>query len=136
MLCKICPTCNNTNDQNELICKSCLTPIDSVAIVDCNKKEELQGYIEFVFDGYSQKLFAHDIVGRDGKAKEFLKDKLTVSREHLEIQKEEEMFYIVDKNSTNGTYLNGEKIKPNTRKKIKNSDKISLSKQVTCKVKI
>jgi len=136
MLCKICPTCKHKNNQDELICKSCLTPIDSVDIVDCEEVKKQKDYVEFVFDRYTIKLYDGDIVGREHKAQEFLKDKLTISREHLEVKKEEDKFFIVDKNSTNGVYLNGKKIESNKKIQIKSGDELSLSKQLKCKVKI
>jgi hypothetical protein len=136
MLCKICPTCNHKNSQNELICKSCLTPIDGIDIIECDKKETVKEYVEFVFDTGILKLYHHDLVGREHKGKELLKENLTVSREHIELIKESNDFFIVDKSSTNKTYLNGEEITPKKKIKIKNGDEISLSAKVKCKVKL
>jgi pSer/pThr/pTyr-binding forkhead associated (FHA) protein len=52
-----------------------------------------------------------------------------VSRLHAEIQLiEENQFIILDLNSTNGTYVNGHRIPPQTRVNIKSNDQVTLSK--------
>lgn len=59
------------------------------------------------------RLDTSDIPVRDGKA----------SREHAKIYKQGEQFAIVDLNSSNGTFVNGEKI---TKRILKNGDEISI----------
>lgn len=51
----------------------------------------------------------------------------SVSRYHARIDKEGNEFYITDLKSTNGTYVNGLKLNPNQRKKIKIDDEISFA---------
>jgi len=59
------------------------------------------------------RLDTSDIPVKDGKA----------SREHAKIYKQGEQFAIVDLNSSNGTFVNGEKI---TKRILKNGDEISI----------
>jgi pSer/pThr/pTyr-binding forkhead associated (FHA) protein len=64
-----------------------------------------------------------NIVGRDPES-EIVIDDIEISRNHLVITREGETFQIEDLNSTNGTFLNGKKLKKLTF--IKNGDLISL----------
>ena len=64
-----------------------------------------------------------NIVGRDPES-DIVIDDIEISRNHLVITRERETFQIEDLNSTNGTFLNGKKIKKQTV--IKNGDLISL----------
>jgi hypothetical protein len=59
------------------------------------------------------RLDTSDIPVKDGKA----------SREHAKIYKQGEQFAIVDLNSSNGTFVNGEKI---TKRILKNGDEIAI----------
>ena len=59
------------------------------------------------------RLDTNDIPVKDGKA----------SREHAKIYKQGEQYAIVDLNSSNGTFVNGEKI---TKRILKNGDEISI----------
>jgi len=59
------------------------------------------------------RLDTNDIPVHDGKA----------SREHAKIYKQGEQYAIVDLNSSNGTFVNGEKI---TKRILKNGDEISI----------
>jgi hypothetical protein len=49
-----------------------------------------------------------------------------VSRRHFQVRFESDVFYISDLGSTNGTYLNGSKLRPNEEQIIRNRDKIGL----------
>ena len=51
-----------------------------------------------------------------------------VSRLHTVILREGQKVQIMDLGSANGTYVNGKRIKPNTRKELNHSDVISLGK--------
>ena len=64
-----------------------------------------------------------NIIGRDPESNIVIDD-IEISRSHLAIIKEGETFQIEDLNSTNGTFLNGKKLKKLTV--IKNGDLISL----------
>ncbi|RMF81760.1 MAG: FHA domain-containing protein [Chloroflexi bacterium] len=51
-----------------------------------------------------------------------------VSRLHAVIQREEEQLVLVDLRSTNGTYLNGERLAPHESRIVRNGDQISFGK--------
>lgn len=51
----------------------------------------------------------------------------SISRRHAEIRVKNGAFYLVDLNSTNGTYLNGQRVQPNQEMILKNTDRIKIS---------
>lgn len=63
------------------------------------------------------------VLGRDPHS-EIVIDDIEVSRNHLTITRKGNTFQIEDRNSTNGTFLNGKKLKKPTT--IKNGDLISI----------
>lgn len=67
------------------------------------------------------------IIGKSKKSSDCIIEDKTISRVHLRINEEEDGYYIEDLNSTNGTYLNGERIKPHQLEKINIGDIIKLS---------
>lgn len=52
-----------------------------------------------------------------------------VSRRHAEIFQENSRYYIIDKNSTNGTFINGIEITPNVKTEIYSGNKITLANE-------
>ncbi len=58
-----------------------------------------------------------------------LPDTDIVSRQHAEIHRSENDYYLVDIGSVNGTYLNDELLRPKQRYLLKLGDKISLGKE-------
>jgi hypothetical protein len=50
-----------------------------------------------------------------------------VSRIHLSIYREDEEYYIEDMNSTNGTFLNDERLQPQSRRKLKAQDCVTIA---------
>ncbi|ONI46745.1 hypothetical protein AN643_01270 [Candidatus Epulonipiscioides saccharophilum] len=53
----------------------------------------------------------------------------SISRKHAIIMRENDAYYLVDINSSNGTYLNDERLKRNVQYLLNYHDKISFSKQ-------
>lgn len=49
-----------------------------------------------------------------------------ISREHCAIKLRNNNYYVLDLNSTNGTYLNGMRLKPNEEYMLKNNDKLTI----------
>lgn len=47
----------------------------------------------------------------------------SVSRQHATVEKKEDGYYLVDKNSSNGTFINGKKV---TQQKLSHQDKVNL----------
>ena len=58
-----------------------------------------------------------------------LKDDRTISREHAEIITKGDNYYIMDKNSTNKTYLNDTELLPMTEYALKDGDRITLANE-------
>ena len=56
---------------------------------------------------------------------DLLLDDVTVSRKHAEIIRDENEFWLVDKGSVNGTYLNGRRV---LRGRLKSGDKLQIGK--------
>ena len=65
------------------------------------------------------------LIGRSEQCDIFLPSE-KVSRKHADIEFIEGKLYLKDLGSTNGTYLNGEKLRKGSLKSIKNGDKIGL----------
>src|SRR5262245_51066899 len=61
-------------------------------------------------------------IGREANNKYVIADS-SVSRLHALLEKREDGYYLVDKNSSNGTFINGKKI---SQQKLSHSDKINL----------
>ncbi len=67
------------------------------------------------------------IIGRLPSQVDYICKDNTIGKIHAEIITRNFEFFIKDLNSRNGTFINGEKIVPNTEYKIKNNDKISFA---------
>ena len=80
-----------------------------------------------VFQGNKVPIVRRLTIGRDAKNSITLDDKL-VSRSHAVIQKIKEDFYIQDLHSTNGTFVNGQKIPPGDYVRLQLSDTILIGR--------
>ncbi|KAL2652831.1 hypothetical protein R1flu_020959 [Riccia fluitans] len=81
--------------------------LDSVGDGDCSHldaKVPLPGSFELVSDSA--------IVGRAGGKADILLDVATVSSMHARLEKREQSLFITDLDSTNGTYVDGRRIRP------------------------
>lgn len=67
-------------------------------------------------------------IGRDDKNDIVLKDDPLISRRHALIEKDGEDYYLTDKGSTNGTYLNNNPIEKDKKIKLSSGDEISIGK--------
>ncbi len=65
-------------------------------------------------------------IGREEKSDMIHVNSRKASRQHAFINKKTGKFYITDNNSTNGTYLNQERIKPNIPHPLSNQDEIKI----------
>ncbi|WP_234121608.1 FHA domain-containing protein [Clostridium hydrogenum] len=63
-------------------------------------------------------------IGRDKVNSDFVIEKPTVSGKHASIVSDNGEYYIIDNNSSNGTYLNHIKLEPNKRYRLNNKDGI------------
>jgi pSer/pThr/pTyr-binding forkhead associated (FHA) protein len=67
-------------------------------------------------------------VGRDPNSDIVIKDDPLVSRRHALIEREDNIYYITDKGSTNGTYVNNNPIPKCERYRLKKGDMIQVGK--------
>lgn len=96
--------------------------------------EEEEEYTDF----YLQTAKGHTIslttanfrLGREQTMVDYVCDEPTVGRFHAEIIKKENKLYIQDNNSTNGTYVNDERIPSNHLIEIKEGDGVKLGKML------
>lgn len=100
--------------------------LDSVSDV---KKE---GYLSYIANGKkeSRKIDNNPfIIGKLADQADFIIDSKAVSRVHAEIYLEKGIYYIVDLNSKNGTFLNGERLQSNVRYQLNNNDVLSFARE-------
>ena len=68
-------------------------------------------------------------VGKSANCNYTVSGNPTISRLHIVISKKLGEFYLVDEKSTNGTYINGERIEHNREYCLKNGDRLRLSNE-------
>lgn len=90
-------------------------PEEGIAFLSCT-----QGYEDIYMDT------PHMIVGKLPKNVDVIVDAPSVSRIHMRCKCEDKRYYIEDLNTTNGTFLNGEKIAPYCQQEVFDGDKVRL----------
>ena len=68
-------------------------------------------------------------LGRDPKQADYASNNKVVGRIHAELVTSDGEYFVIDKHSRNGSYLNGVKLYPNEKNKIKHEDCIKLANQ-------
>ena len=68
-----------------------------------------------------------DVVGRTAVGKEALDIHEEISRRHAKFIMSEGKWFVIDLNSSNGTFLNGEKLKPNAQAALSDGQFLNLS---------
>lgn len=120
-LVKICSECGAKNPPNVRKCANCGEDIsDILATADTAEKftlKSLDGAITFDIDG-------EIIIGREHALKEYLAEKIFVSRRHCRFSVEGDEIFVEDLNSANSTYVNNKKIFGKT--KIYSGDEIGV----------
>jgi rRNA maturation endonuclease Nob1 len=135
-----CPACGATVLPDQVFCASCgaaLQPVDKVV-------EEIEAevvstgpYLEIVDSGAHIPLVVQDelLIGRMDEVSGVEPDvDMTphkgmeggVSRRHAKLLHEEGQWFVVDLDSTNGTYLNGTELQPQVRHELNDGDGIGL----------
>lgn len=154
----VCPSCQHENLDGTVFCSDCgmqLTGVDP--IVTQNISEELIELEEEIKTATLQKDLdswasihlvdsgqilplanrAEFTLGRVSEAQPIMPDiDLTpykayasgVSRLHAVIRREREQVYVMDLGSSNGTFLNGKRLKPNTKQVLNHGNMLSLGK--------
>jgi len=119
---KNCPVCQTLNPIDAVVCINCMSDL-STAVVEEKKEETLKiSALGQVFE-----IKNNQTLGRQATLSEVLSPYKTVSRFHAKFIKEDNKWFIEDVGSTNGTYLNEEKIEVFKKYEIKPGDKIKLS---------
>ena len=67
------------------------------------------------------------IIGKRRDQADILLCSDTVSRLHAKLERQDGSYYVTDLNSTNGTFLNGEQLRPNERRQIYFGDDVSFA---------
>jgi hypothetical protein len=68
-------------------------------------------------------------IGRDPEQADYAPNNKVVGRIHAELVTSDGEYFLIDKHSRNGSYLNGVKLYPNEKTKIKHEDRIKLANQ-------
>ncbi|MDA3956514.1 FHA domain-containing protein [Oceanispirochaeta sp.] len=82
-----------------------------------------------LFNGKEIKVTSRMTIGRDKNNNFVINDGL-VSRFHLEIQQIRGSYFVQDRNSSNGTWINGKRITPGKYIKLKQGDKLILGSRI------
>ncbi len=98
------------------------TPSDA-CLIELIGKQENKKYNLFIQDIIDKKDYEFSI-GRDPEINDIVIEDSSISRRHAIIYKKGERFYIRDNGSTNGTYINDEKI--TAEAPLSNQDKIKI----------
>ena len=66
-------------------------------------------------------------IGRAEKINDMICNNKTVGKRHAKIEAENSKFYIIDLDSKNGTFINGNRVKSRQREEIRSGDVISIA---------
>lgn len=135
---KICPNCGAVNKADDLMCSVCMTDLLNVSVKqndDLTVIEKYDSLLVLEGDNFKIELKSNEeyIIGRHAHGAEYLSKNPYVSRKHAKIYFKNDYWYIQDLNSTNGVYINGEKVDNHI---IKDGDTISFSTHVNLKARI
>ena len=162
-LVKICPTCGNRNQPDEMLCITCMADVSMVIPSDESPNTEkpvtpTNGYAKnssidisvnsgdaTVLAKNELKLLCEesgdvfiiisgDILGRHYIGSDIFASDKTISRKHAQLLFESKNWYIVDQNSTNGTFINGEKLEPDKKYLLQNNMELRMSDNIHFKV--
>lgn len=102
-------------------------PISDACLIELIGKQENKKYNLFIQDIIEKKDYTFSI-GRAPDINDIIIEDTSVSRKHAIISKKGDQFFIRDNNSTNGTYINNEKISGETR--LSNQDKVKIGNTI------
>lgn len=140
-LVKICPTCKTKNNPGAMFCENDLVDLSAISPLDDSQPEIVNKVVTTQLtlktsNGCFVALHDGDVVGREGVGSDLLCDYVKVSRQHARVTQENEKWYIEDLNSTNGVYLNGNRIPSNKIIELSDGLKLNLSQSCELVVKI
>ena len=97
--------------------------LSDACLIELIGKQENKKYNLFIQNIINKKEYAFSI-GRDPNINDIVIDDISISRQHALIYKKGDHFFIKDNDSTNGTYINDEKIKVEAT--LSNQDQIKI----------
>jgi len=86
--------------------------------------------LSFSHDGIEEKIMitkSSFVIGRLHGQVDYVSNNNAVGKVHAEIISREDLYYVKDLNSRNGSFVNGEQIMPSKEKEIKSGDKITIA---------
>ncbi len=136
---KICPTCQTANNPTELLCTRCfgdisgITPTSPPAIATADTIPLLRLLLA---DARQIELRSGDTAGRAGAAGELFCEFAAVSRSHARFDYVNGSWQVTDLNSTNGTFLDGKRLKADSPALLTNSQEIRFGSGFRAVVRI
>jgi hypothetical protein len=152
---KICDVCGKANLATEIICQRCFSdisktkPVDPANVHKAGKKvirkkksanvselsvldqdktiREVGPLLLALSSGQVITVHHGDTIGRDAVGGRILNQFSAISRHHATFKYLHGKWLVRDDNSTNGTYINGKKISPDTWYELKPNDVLSVS---------
>jgi len=154
---RVCPTCHYANKADAVICYSCGTMMGIIGTrqFDGEMDDDFAFHhytpesalilklrdTQYEFEMQPQKVDRDLVVGRSAEGSQMMPDvdlldfdgeRLGVSRLHLGVKyiKDERSIQIYDMGSSNGTYLNGQRLHPREVRLLRNGDELRLGRLV------
>lgn len=154
MECRICEYCDHKNDTSFLECEECgadLSFIHPTIVKDHESKDDLNDKPSVGQENQENTLlktmrlaklklvsmknrividipFEGGMIGREGTISlHTFEENLYISNEHAEIILKNDGYVVIDRQSTNGTKINGEKLEKNIEYKILPGDEITFA---------
>lgn len=123
-----CPSCNSVILKDSQ-CPNCGYDLKSHSIKQPAEKTR-SAWLQQCSDGKKIPLFKFPfLIGKSEIAVDYTVKNRYVSNIHAELGCEENIFYIADRQSTNGTFINGVQISPHVKTALNNTDKITLGNE-------
>jgi hypothetical protein len=87
-----------------------------------------------LFNGRAMPVASGGVLGRSGDALLFFEDFQTVSRRHAKVDFRDGAWHIEDLQSTNGTWINGNRLEPGQPRLLRAGDVVALS--LACEMRV
>jgi pSer/pThr/pTyr-binding forkhead associated (FHA) protein len=68
-------------------------------------------------------------IGRDPEQADYASNNKVIGRVHAEVVNEDGEYFLIDNDSRNGSYVNGKRLLPNEKMKLKHEDRIKLANE-------